>query len=250
MINAQNGDDLPVSVFKGYEDGTMPMGSSTFEKRGIATSDPEWIPANCIQCNQCAYACPHGVIRPFLMTEEEAAKAPESVKRTAGIAAMKGYTFTMQISPLDCTGCGNCADVCPAKTKALEMKPLESQLAEQPNFDYMHATVGYKDTIAPKEQSVKNLQFSQPLFEFSGACAGCGETPYIKTITQLFGDHMMVANATGCSSFTELRILHLLIRPIRTAAGLRGLTPCLRTMPNSVWVCMWELTRYAKNWPI
>ena len=200
VINAQNGDDLPVSVFKGYEDGTMPMGSSTFEKRGIATSVPEWIPANCIQCNQCAYACPHGVIRPFLMTEEEAAKAPESVKRTAGIAAMKGYTFTMQISPLDCTGCGNCADVCPAKTKALEMKPLESQLAEQPNFDYMHATVGYKDTIAPKEQSVKNLQFSQPLFEFSGACAGCGETPYIKTITQLFGDHMMVANATGCSS--------------------------------------------------
>ncbi|HPS25102.1 MAG TPA: pyruvate:ferredoxin (flavodoxin) oxidoreductase, partial [Bacteroidales bacterium] len=161
VINAQNGDDLPVSVFKGYEDGTMPMGSSTFEKRGIATSVPEWIPANCIQCNQCAYACPHGVIRPFLMTEEEAAKAPESVKRTAGIAAMKGYTFTMQISPLDCTGCGNCADVCPAKTKALEMKPLESQLAEQPNFDYMHATVGYKDTIAPKEQSVKNLQFSQ-----------------------------------------------------------------------------------------
>ncbi|HPS25625.1 MAG TPA: thiamine pyrophosphate-dependent enzyme, partial [Bacteroidales bacterium] len=107
---------------------------------------------------------------------------------------------TMQISPLDCTGCGNCADVCPAKTKALEMKPLESQLAEQTNFDYMHATVGYKDTIAPKEQSVKNLQFAQPLFEFSGACAGCGETPYIKTITQLFGDHMMVANATGCSS--------------------------------------------------
>ena len=200
VINAQNGDDLPVSVFKGYEDGTMPMGSSTFEKRGIATSVPEWIPANCIQCNQCAYACPHGVIRPFLMTEEEAAKAPESVKRTAGIAAMKGYTFTMQISPLDCTGCGNCADVCPAKTKALEMKPLESQLAEQANFDYMHATVGYKDTIAPKEQSVKNLQFAQPLFEFSGACAGCGETPYIKTITQLFGDHMMVANATGCSS--------------------------------------------------
>ncbi len=200
VINAQNGDDLPVSVFKGYEDGTMPMGSSTFEKRGIATSVPEWIPANCIQCNQCAYACPHGVIRPFLMTEEEAAKAPESVKRTAGIAAMKGYTFTMQISPLDCTGCGNCADVCPAKTKALEMKPLESQLAEQTNFDYMHATVGYKDTIAPKEQSVKNLQFAQPLFEFSGACAGCGETPYIKTITQLFGDHMMVANATGCSS--------------------------------------------------
>ncbi len=200
VINAQNGDDLPVSVFKGYEDGTMPMGSATFEKRGIAASVPEWIPANCIQCNQCAYACPHGVIRPFLMTEEEAAKAPESVKRTAGNAAMKGYTFTMQISPLDCTGCGNCADVCPAKTKALEMKPLESQMAEQANFEYMHATVGYKDTVAPKEQSVKNLQFAQPLFEFSGACAGCGETPYIKTITQLFGDHMMVANATGCSS--------------------------------------------------
>jgi pyruvate-ferredoxin/flavodoxin oxidoreductase len=134
------------------------------------------------------------------MTDEEAAKAPESVKRTAGNGPLKGYQFTIQVSPLDCAGCGNCADICPAKTKALTMKFAETQMAEQSNFDYLHANIGYKDTIVPKAQNVKNLGFTQPLFEFSGACAGCGETPYVKAVTQLFGDHMMIANATGCSS--------------------------------------------------
>ncbi|HHV04888.1 MAG: pyruvate:ferredoxin (flavodoxin) oxidoreductase [Bacteroidales bacterium] len=200
VINAQNGDDLPVSVFKGYEDGTMPAGTAAYEKRGIAAFIPEWNPDNCIQCNQCAYVCPHAAIRPFIMTDEEAAKAPASVKRTAGNGPLKGYQFTIQVSPYDCAGCGNCADICPAKTKALTMKFAETQMPEQSNFDYLHANIGYKDTILPKAQNVKNLGLTQPLFEFSGACAGCGETPYIKTVTQLFGDHMMIANATGCSS--------------------------------------------------
>jgi len=199
VIAAQNGNDLPVSTFAGdMIDGTIPAGTAAYEKRAIAVEVPEWNPANCIQCNQCAYVCPHAAIRPFLMTAEEAAKAPVT-KKAQGNATFKDYTFTMQVSPADCTGCGNCADVCPAKTKALTMVSYESQLAEQANFDYLNANVGYKE-VAPKEANVKNLQFAQPLFEFSGACAGCGETPYIKTITQLFGDRMMVANATGCSS--------------------------------------------------
>ena len=204
VVNAQDGNSLPVSAFanENLVDGTIPAGTSAYEKRGIAVSVPEWNPANCIQCNQCSYVCPHAAIRPFLMTAEEAEKAPASIKRVQGNAAFKEYTFTMQISPLDCTGCGNCADVCPGMkgNKALVMAPVESQVEEQANFDYLHSKVGYKDNVAPKAQNVKNSQFSQPLFEFSGACSGCGETPYIKVITQLFGDHMMVANATGCSS--------------------------------------------------
>ena len=200
VIAAQNGNDLPVSTFTGdMVDGTIPNGTAAYEKRGIAVEVPEWNPANCIQCNQCAYVCPHAAIRPFLMTEAEAAAAPAAVKRVRANGTFKDYYFTMQVSPADCTGCGNCADICPAKTKALTMVSCESQNAEQANFDYMHSKVGYKE-VAPKEQNVKNLQFAQPLFEFSGACAGCGETPYIKTISQLFGERMMVANATGCSS--------------------------------------------------
>lgn len=200
VVNAQCGADLPVSVFKDSADGVIPAGTAAYEKRGIATHVPAWIPENCIQCNQCAFVCPHAAIRPFLMTEEEAAKAPASVKRVKGNGPLKDYFFTMQTDPADCTGCGNCADVCPAKTKALVMEPAESQEAEQANFEYMNLHVGYKDTILPKEQNVKNSQFAQPLFEFSGACMGCGETPYIKAISQLFGDRMMVANATGCTS--------------------------------------------------
>jgi pyruvate-ferredoxin/flavodoxin oxidoreductase len=199
-INAQKGDDLPVSAFVGREDGTFPAGTTAYEKRGIAVTVPEWIPENCIQCNQCAYVCPHAVIRPFLLTEEEVANAPKGTEVITGTGGTKEYKFRMQVSPLDCTGCGNCEDVCPAKTKALVMKPLETQLVENERWDYMHNKVGYKDTVLQKDKSVKNSQFAQPLFEFSGACAGCGETPYIKTITQLFGDRMMVANATGCSS--------------------------------------------------
>ena len=200
VVNAQCGDTLPVSVFSDIADGTIPAGTTAYEKRGIAVKVPEWNPDNCIQCNTCAFVCPHAAIRPFLMTAEEAAAAPAGVKKAQGKAVFKEYTFTMQVSPADCTGCGNCADVCPAKEKALVMVSAETQEHEQANFDYLHSHVGYKDTVQNKFQNVKNAQFSQPLFEFSGACAGCGETPYIKTITQLYGDHMMIANATGCSS--------------------------------------------------
>jgi pyruvate-ferredoxin/flavodoxin oxidoreductase len=200
-MNAQKGDDLPVSAFLGYEDGTFPAGTTAYEKRGIAVHVPTWLSENCIQCNQCAYVCPHAAIRPYVLTDEELANAPEG---TTTLKAMgkefTGMHFRIQVSVLDCSGCGNCADVCPAKTKALEMKPLETQLGEQKRFDYFEAKVSYKDELVNKAQSVKNSQFAQPLFEFSGACAGCGETPYIKTITQLFGEQMMVANATGCSS--------------------------------------------------
>ncbi|HUX95236.1 MAG TPA: pyruvate:ferredoxin (flavodoxin) oxidoreductase [Bacteroidales bacterium] len=200
-INAMKGDDLPVSAFRGREDGTFPAGTSQFEKRGIAVNVPEWQPNECIQCNQCAYVCPHAVIRPFLLTEEELANAPEGTETIQGIpGALKAFRFKIQVSPLDCTGCSNCADVCPAKNKALIMKPLETQLGEVDRWNYMHEKVGYKDKVVDKFVNVKNSQFSQPLFEFSGACAGCGETPYIKTITQLYGDRMIVANATGCSS--------------------------------------------------
>ena len=200
VVNAQAGDTLPVSAFNEYVDGTIPAGTSAYEKRGIAVNVPEWQAENCIQCNSCAFVCPHAAIRPFLLTEEEAADAPEGLKLQDGKATFKGYKFALSVSVLDCTGCGNCADVCPSKVKALVMKPLQSQETEQANFDYLHSHIGYKDDVQPKSQNVKNAQFAQPLFEFSGACAGCGETPYIKTITQLFGDHMMIANATGCSS--------------------------------------------------
>jgi len=199
VMNAQKGDDLPVSAFNGIEDGTFPMGTAKFEKRGIAINVPEWQVENCIQCNQCAYVCPHAAIRPFLMTNEELSAAPAgTVAKPAIGKELAGYQFKIQVSPLDCTGCGNCADICPAKTKALVMKPLESQEAEIARWEYMDKKVGYKQLVEPN--NVKNSQFVQPLFEFSGACAGCGETPYIKLITQLFGERMMVANATGCSS--------------------------------------------------
>ncbi|MEG2770836.1 MAG: pyruvate:ferredoxin (flavodoxin) oxidoreductase [Alistipes sp.] len=196
-INALKGDDLPVSAFNGREDGTWDNGTAAFEKRGIAVKVPEWKIENCIQCNQCAYVCPHAVIRPFLATEAEAAASGLEWKQ--GLGETKEYKFRIQISPLDCTGCSNCMDVCPAKEKALVMKPLEEQMPQQQNWEYITKHIGYKEVV-DKTKSVKNLQFVQPLFEFSGACAGCGETPYIKAISQLFGDKMMVANATGCTS--------------------------------------------------
>ncbi len=200
-INAQKGDDLPVSAFVGREDGTFPAGTTAYEKRGIAVEVPEWIPENCIQCNQCAYVCPHACIRPFLVDEKEAKGMSDNVvtldSKGKGI---DGYQYRIQVSPLDCTGCDNCVDVCPSKEKSLVMKPLESQLHEVDNWNYFAKNVTYKDHLVDKKQTVKNSQFAQPLFEFSGACAGCGETPYIKVITQLYGDQMMVANATGCSS--------------------------------------------------
>ncbi len=196
-INALKGDDLPVSAFNGREDGTWDNGTAAYEKRGIAVNVPEWLVDNCIQCNQCSYVCPHAAIRPFLATEEEAAASGLAWKQ--GLGETKAYKFRIQVSPLDCTGCGNCVDVCPSKNKALVMKPLESQMGQAENWNAVIKTVGYKEVV-DKTKSVKNSQFAQPLFEFSGACAGCGETPYIKTITQLFGDKMMVANATGCTS--------------------------------------------------
>ncbi len=197
-MNNQLGDKLPVSTFVGMEDGTFPAGTSRYEKRGIAVDVPEWQMDNCIQCNQCAYVCPHAVIRPFLLDKEEVANAPESFASKKAIG--KGFedlNFRIQVSALDCAGCGSCANVCPAKEKALIMKPLETQLAEDKNWDYA-MTIGYKNPLGAT--SVKGSQFEEPLFEFSGACAGCGETPYAKLITQLFGDRMMIANATGCSS--------------------------------------------------
>ncbi|MBN1767075.1 MAG: pyruvate:ferredoxin (flavodoxin) oxidoreductase [Prolixibacteraceae bacterium] len=201
VINAQNGNSLPVSTFVDREDGTFPAGTTAYEKRGIAINVPEWQAENCIQCNQCAYVCPHAAIRPFLLTEEEANNAPAGTQVIEAKPAkqFEGLKFKIQVSPLDCTGCGNCADVCPSKEKALVMKTLDSQMAEVERYEYMDQKVGYKEVV-DKFKTVKNSQFAQPLFEFSGACAGCGETPYIKTITQLYGEQMMVANATGCSS--------------------------------------------------
>jgi pyruvate-ferredoxin/flavodoxin oxidoreductase len=200
-INNLAGDDLPVSAFAGREDGTFPAGLAQYEKRGVAVNVPEWIPDNCIQCNQCAYVCPHAVIRPFLINEKEAKGLPEGTETIKAIGkAFAGLNFKIQVSVLDCTGCGNCEDVCPSKEKALVMKPLETQHAEIPKWDHLIKEISYKDTLVDKKQTVKNSQLAQPLFEFSGACAGCGETPYIKLITQLYGDQMIVANATGCSS--------------------------------------------------
>ncbi len=200
VINSQAGDTLPVSTFVGREDGTFPSGTTKYEKRGIAVSVPEWISENCIQCNQCSYVCPHAAIRPFLITDEELGKSPFEMKTIRGIGGFKEYNFRIQVSVLDCTGCGNCVDICPSKTKSLEMKPLESQHVEVEKYKYLDEVIGYKDQVADKFKTVKNSQFAQPLFEFSGACTGCGETPYIKNITQLFGERMLVANATGCSS--------------------------------------------------
>ena len=202
VINAQKGDDLPTSTFAGIEDGTFPAGTAAYEKRGIAVHVPEWIPDNCIQCNQCAYVCPHAAIRPFLLTDEEVKAAPEGTEtRIATPSKMfGGLHYRIQVTVLDCTGCDNCIDICPSKTKALEMKPLDTQNDEIERWNYMVNKVSLKENVVDKTKSVKNSQFAQPLFEFSGACAGCGETPYIKLITQLFGERMMVANATGCSS--------------------------------------------------
>ncbi|MGN0199503.1 MAG: thiamine pyrophosphate-dependent enzyme, partial [Candidatus Cryptobacteroides sp.] len=185
--------------FMEYADGTMPAGTSAFEKRGVAVNVPEWNPEKCIQCNTCSFVCPHAAIRPFLLTGEEAEAAPGTVKTAQGKAVLKDYRFAISISVDDCTGCGNCVDVCLAKDKALSMVPYQSQVNEQANFDYLNSKIGYKQVV-DKKSNLKNSQFAQPLFEYSGACAGCGETPYIKNITQLFGDHMMIANATGCSS--------------------------------------------------
>ncbi|NOR75065.1 MAG: pyruvate:ferredoxin (flavodoxin) oxidoreductase, partial [Draconibacterium sp.] len=202
VINGQRGDDLPVSAFVGSEDGTFPLGTAAYEKRGIAVNVPEWQADNCIQCNQCAYVCPHAAIRPFLLDEAETQAAPNGTEVIGAKPAkvFGGLNFKIQVSVLDCTGCGNCVDVCPSKEKSLVMKPLGTQQDEIKRWDYMADEVSLKEDVVDRTKSVKNSQFAQPLFEFHGACAGCGETPYIKLITQLYGERMMIANATGCSS--------------------------------------------------
>ena len=200
-MNAQKGDDLPVSAFLNREDGTFPAGTTEYEKRGIAVNIPEWQEDQCIQCNQCAYVCPHAAIRPWLINEEEKKNMPEgTVTIPAKGKNFAGLDYRVQVAALDCTGCGVCVDVCPTKEKALVMKPLDEQHDQIEKWNYFANNVSYKDNLVPKDRTVKNSQFAQPLFEFSGACAGCGETPYVKAITQLFGERMMIANATGCSS--------------------------------------------------
>ena len=202
-INAQDGDLLKVSAFKGIEDGTWHQGTAKYEKRGVAAFVPVWNSENCIQCNQCSYVCPHASIRPFVLDEEEKKNAPEfATIAVKAPAAMKGMAFRMQVDVMDCLGCGNCVDVCPGfkGNKALAMVPLEGQLAEAANWDYCVNNVKSKQALVDVKSNVKNSQFATPLFEFSGACSGCGETPYVKLITQLFGDREMVSNATGCSS--------------------------------------------------
>jgi len=197
-MNRQEGDKLAVSAFNELADGTFPSGTAAYEKRGIAINVPEWQVDNCIQCNQCAFVCPHAVIRPALMTDAEKDAAP-AVMHSKPAAGAKGLHYAITVSPLDCTGCGNCAQVCPAKEKALIMKPLATQEANGVSFEYAINQVAPKENPMNKN-TVKGSQFEKPLLEFSGACAGCGETPYAKLVTQLFGDRMMIANATGCSS--------------------------------------------------
>ncbi|AEF17962.1 MULTISPECIES: pyruvate:ferredoxin (flavodoxin) oxidoreductase [Thermoanaerobacterium] len=199
VMNRQEGDKLPVSAFVGMEDGTFPMGTAAYEKRGIAVDVPEWQMDNCIQCNQCAYVCPHAAIRPFLLNEEEVKNAPEGFTSKKAVGkGLEGLNFRIQVSVLDCTGCGVCANTCPSKEKSLIMKPLETQLDQAKNWEYA-MSLSHKENPLGTD-TVKGSQFEKPLLEFSGACAGCGETPYARLVTQLFGDRMLIANATGCSS--------------------------------------------------
>ena len=222
-IQALKGNELPVSAFT--PDGLMPTGTTAYEKRGIAINVPKWIPENCIQCNQCSFVCPHAVIRPFLATEEDLAGAPESfVTLKATGKELAGLQYRIQISPLDCTGCGNCAQVCPAKEKALVMEPLHEHAEVQHENWTFAMSLPNRGAHVPAN-NVKGSQFRQPLFEFSGACAGCGETAYIKLATQLFGDRMVIANATGCSSIYGGSAPTAPMPRMSSGRGRAGLTP-------------------------
>jgi pyruvate-ferredoxin/flavodoxin oxidoreductase len=233
VMNRQNGDDLPVSAFIDMADGTFPNGTTAYEKRGIAMNVPEWQADKCIQCNQCAYVCPHAAIRPFLCDEKEAAGAPDGTAMLDAIGkGLEGFKFRIQVTPYDCTGCGNCADVCPSKEKALIMKPLEAMLPENKRWNYFSKNVTYKDNLVSKG-TIKGSQFAQPLFEFSGACSGCGETPYLKLITQLFGDRMMIANATGCSSIYSAAAPSTPFCMNSDGCGPTWANSLSKTMPNS-----------------
>ncbi|WP_313371153.1 2-oxoacid:acceptor oxidoreductase family protein, partial [Sedimentibacter sp.] len=200
VMARDEGDELPTSAFKGMEDGTFPNGTTTYEKRGIAPMVPEWQIDKCIQCGRCSYICPHATIRPFLLDDSEEKRKPDTFKTAKAIGkGLENYQWRIQVSPMDCTGCANCADICPVKEKALIMKPAEHEMEmESENWEFA-TTVKLKEGLMDK-YTIKGSQFLRPLFEFNGACPGCGETPYIKLITQLFGDRMMISNATGCSS--------------------------------------------------
>lgn len=200
VMARQEGDALSVSAFKGMEDGTFPSGTTAFEKRGIAPNIPKWKIENCIQCNQCSYICPHSTIRPFLLNVKEVEKKPKTFETKTAIGkGLENYAFRIQVSPLDCTGCGNCADICPAKDKALIMEPAQDQIKQQSDNWEFATTISVKED-ALSSKTLKGSQFMQPYLEFNGACPGCGESPYIKLLTQLFGNRMMISNATGCSS--------------------------------------------------
>ena len=239
-INAQNGDLLPVSAFKGYEDGTWPQGTAAYEKRGVGAFVPVWTAENCIQCIKCAFVCPHACIRPFVLDEAEAAGLNAPMIDMKAPAAMKGMKFRIQVGVMDCLSCGNCADVCPGNPKAggpaLKMVPLEGQLGEAANWEYCVKNVKTKQALVDIKQSPKNSQFATPLFEFSGACSGCGETPYVKLISQLFGDRQMVARLQVVLPSTLALSRQLLILLMKRVKVQHGLTHFSKTSANSVLV--------------
>ena len=255
-VNNQYGDKIPVSSFMDYADGVSPVETSKYERRGIATNVPKWIPENCIGCNMCSFVCPHAAIRPFLLTEEEKAAAPEGMVTNKAVGkGFEGYTYRIQVDPVDCQGCSSCANVCMAKNKALVMEPLESQMHEQPNWDYLISLPEKKNPM--NKFTVKGSQFERPLYEFNGSCAGCGEAPYMKLMTQLFGERMYIADATGCTyvvgSSTPAFAPMLSARPPRPSPMPRRPrataplppTPCLRTTPSTAWACICRLPRCA-----
>ena len=246
VMNRQEGDDLPVSTFKGWEDGTFTTGTSHYERPAAAIQVPEWIPENCISCNQCAFVCPHAAIRPFIVTEEEEARAPEGFICRDLPGPKKGLKYRIIVSPEDCYGCSICANVCPAPKKALVMKPIETQLDKQKYWDYA-ITLPRKENPMNKF-TVRGSQFEPTYFEFSGACAGCGETPYVHLVTNLFGDRMLIANATGCSSIYGASAPSMPYCTNAEGQGPHGQIPSLRTMRNSASACIWAKSNCAGGW--